>query len=133
MSVDGEGESVVVTIGDETLELSRDAAKELKTGVGDALTRRESFFRTACVHREDGSYVVERRNADSTGNSAVFETFDEVRRLFDRLPETFDADDLSKAGLTGSRRHMLVRHFAEHPGFACELESRSPIRARKLS
>ncbi|MEE6209844.1 hypothetical protein U3A55_06740 [Salarchaeum sp. III] len=62
----------------------------------------------------------------------MFETFDEVRRLFDRLPETFDADDLAKAGLTGSRRHMMVRHFAEHPGFACELDSRSPIRAKKL-
>lgn len=132
IAVDGKGESVVVTIGGETVELSRDAAEELKDGVGDALTRRESFFRTACIHREDGSYVVERRNADSTGNSAVFETFREARRLFDRLPDVFDADDLSKAGLTGSRRHMMVRHFAEHPGFACELDGRSPLRARKI-
>lgn len=75
--------------------------------------------------------MVERRGADSTGNATTFESFEEARRLFDRLPETFDADDLARAGITGSRRHMLVRHFAEHPAFPCELDSRSPLRAEK--
>lgn len=126
------GDSIVVTIAGERHELSREAAAALKSGVEGALTHREAFFRTACVHREDGSYVVERRGADSSGNSTVFDAFADVRRLFDRLPESFDADDVGKAGLTGSRRHMLVRHFTEHPAFACELVSRSPLRAEKV-
>jgi len=133
VSVSARGESVVVTIDGETHELSRDAAAALEAGVEDALTHRESFFRTACVYREDGSYVVERRGAESTGNSAVFETFEEVRRLFDRMPDEFGAEDVGKSGLTGSRRHMLVRHFAEHPSFPCEIETRSPLRVVKLS
>jgi hypothetical protein len=101
--------------------------------VDGALTERETFFRTAGVHREDGSYVVERRNADSTGNETVFESFDELRRLFDRLPETFDAEALTRSGITGSRRHMLVRHFVEHPAFECDLDSRNPLRGRKTA
>jgi hypothetical protein len=115
----------------ETIRLSREHAAELRDAVGDALTRREEFFRTACEHREDGCYVVERRCADSAGNATVFESFAEARRLFERLPATFEADALSAAGVTGSRRHMLVRHFAEHPGFPCELASRNPLVAEK--
>jgi hypothetical protein len=115
------------------MQLSREHAAELRDAVGDALTRREEFFRTACEHREDGSYVVERRGADSTGNSTVFDSFSEVRRLFERLPETFDASAMSTAGVTGSRRHMLVRHFAEHPGFPCSLASRNPLEAEKTA
>jgi hypothetical protein len=115
----------------EELALSREHAAELRDAVGDALTRREEFFRTACEHREDGTYVVERRGADSTGNSTVFDSFAEARRLFERLPPTFDADALSSAGVTGSRRHMLVRHFAEHSSFPCTLASRNPLEAEK--
>ncbi|WP_394350890.1 hypothetical protein [Halobacterium sp. CBA1126] len=115
------------------MELSREDAAELRDAVGDALTGREEFFRTAGVHREDGSYVVERRGADSAGNSVVFESFAELRGLFDRLPETFDAETLSADGFTGSRRHMLVRHFAEHPQFPCTLASRNPLRGEKTS
>lgn len=106
-------------------------ATALRDEVAGALTERREFFRTAGVHREDGSYVVERRNAESTGNASVFESFEAFERLYDRLPETFDAETLSRAGITGSRRHMIVRHFVEHPGFDCELDSRNPLRGRK--
>lgn len=111
--------------------MSRETAAELRDAVGDALTRREEFFRTACEHREDGSFVVERRGANTTGNSTVFDSFEDARRLFERLPESFTVDDISSAGITGSRRHMLVRHFAEHPAFACSLASRNPLEAEK--
>ncbi|NIB99097.1 hypothetical protein [Halobacterium sp. R2-5] len=131
MAVEPDGGDIRVTVGGETIELSREHAAELRDAVGDALTRREEFFRTAYEHREDGSYVVERRSADSSGNSTVFDSFADVRRLFERLPETFGAEDLSAAGVTGSRRHMLVRHFAEHPEFACTLASRNPLEAEK--
>lgn len=114
-----------------THELSRDTAAQLQTGVEAALTDREEFFRTAGVHREDGSYVVERRNAETTGNSTVFDSFEEIERLFERLPETFGADALDPAGITGSRRHMLVRHFIENPAFDCELASRNPLQGTK--
>lgn len=125
------GRTVRVTIDGVSHELPRAVAATLRDDVADCLTERKAFFRTAGVHREDGSYVVERRNADSAGNSSVFESFDEFRRFFDRLPPVFDADALSRAGITGSRRHMLVRHFVEHPDFECDLDSRNPLRARK--
>lgn len=72
-----------------------------------------------------------RRGADSAGNAKVFESFDALRRLYDRLPDEFDADDVGRSGITGSRRHMLVRHFAEHPGFDCRIASRNPLTACK--
>lgn len=131
IAAEPDGGDICVTIDGNSVQLSREHAAELRDAVGDALTRREEFFRTACEHREDGSYVVERRGADSTGNSTVFDSFAAARRLFERLPERFDAAAMSTAGVTGSRRHMLVRHFAEHPGFACELASRNPLEAQK--
>lgn len=127
------GSTVLVSIDGVTHELPRDAAAALRDDVAEALTERREFFRTAGVHREDGSYVVERRNADSTGNASVFDSFDELQRLFSRLPEAFGAEALTRAGITGSRRHMLVRHFIEHPDFDCELESRNPLQGRKVA
>jgi hypothetical protein len=62
----------------------------------------------------------------------VFSEFAAVERLFERLPDRFDADAVGRTGITGSRRHMLVRHFAEHPAFDCEIASRSPLRAKKI-
>ena len=131
IDVETAGRTVRVTIDGVSHELPRAVAATLRDDIAESLTERRAFFRTAGVHREDGSYVVERRNADSTGNSSVFESFDELRRFFDRLPSVIDADSLSRAGITGSRRHMLVRHFVEHPAFDCELDSRNPLRARK--
>jgi hypothetical protein len=63
----------------------------------------------------------------------VFESFEALRRLFDRLPAEFSAEDVSRTGITGSRRHMLVRHFAEHPAFDCDITRRNPLTAEKTS
>ena len=82
-------------------------------------------------HREDGSYVVERRGADSAGNAKVFDSFDVLRRLVDRLPAEVVADDLSRVGLTGGRRHMVLWHLVESPAFPFELERRQPLTARR--
>jgi hypothetical protein len=131
--VTAEGESIRVRIGERSCTLSRADAVELQAAIGDAVTDRREFFRTAGEYRGDGSYVVSRRGADSAGNAKVFENFDALRRLFDRLPATFDAADVGRTGITGSRRHMLIRHVAEHPAFDCEIESRNPLRGRKTA
>lgn len=128
---ESDGGDVRVTVDGEQLTLSRSDAVELRDEIGAALSQREAFVRTACEYRADGTYVVERRGADSTGNSTVFDSFAEARALFEELPASFDADALSTAGVTGSRRHMLVRHFAEHPAFPCTLASRNPLEAEK--
>ena len=99
--------------------------------MGEALVSREEFLRTAGEHRPDGSYVVSRRGADSAGNEKVFDSFRRLERLYERLPGTFDADDIGRTGITGSRRHMVVRHLAEHPAFECGTVSRSPLRVSK--
>lgn len=117
--------------GSETRELTRSAARNLRTALTDALTERREFVGTAGTYREDGAYVVERRGADSAGHRKVFDTFDECRRLYDRLPDEFTAGDVRHAGVTGGRRHMLVWHFVEHDAFDCGLVSRQPLTARK--
>ncbi len=124
-------ESILVQFGDDACELSRGDAADLQAALGDALTEKREFFRTAGEYREDGSYVVSRRSAESTGNEKVFRSFDELRRLYERLPATFTAEDVSRTGITGSRRHMLIRHFAEHPAFDCDVSSRSPLTGTK--
>src|SRR6056297_1128359 len=95
------------------------------------MTRKQEFLHTAGEHREDGKYVVSRRSADSAGNTKVFEDFTNLRRLYQRLPSEFTADEVSRTGITGSRRHMLVRHFAEHPAFECSITTRNPLTVRK--
>ena len=75
--------------------------------------------------------MVSRRGADSAGNEKVFDSFRRLERLYERLPGTFDADDVGRTGITGSRRHMVVRHLAEHPGFECGTVSRNPLRVSK--
>ncbi|QIB73783.1 hypothetical protein GL213_10225 [Halogeometricum borinquense] len=107
--------------------MSRADAAELQDAIGAAITEKQDFFRTAGEHRMDGSYVVSRRGADSAGNTKVFDSFDALRRLFDRLPDEFTADDVSRTGITGSRRHMVVRHFGEHPAFDCDIARRNPL------
>lgn len=111
--------------------MSREAASRLAEEIGDALVSREEFLWTAGEYRADGAYVVSRRGADSAGNEKVFDAFEAVERLYERLPETFDADDVGRTGITGSRRHMVVRHFAEHPAFACRTVSRNPLAVEK--
>nr|WP_276282084.1 hypothetical protein [Halorussus sp. DT72] len=63
----------------------------------------------------------------------MFESFEALRRMFDRLPVEFTADDVGRTGITGSRRHMLVRHFAEHPAFDCDITRRNPLTAEKTN
>ena len=129
MSTDDD--AVLVDIDGRTYELSRAAAADLLSEIDDALTERREFFRTAGEYRADGSYVVSRKAADSAGNAKVFSSFEEVRRLYDRLPPEFAAEDVGRTGITGSRRHMLIRHFAEHPSFDCSIARRNPLSARK--
>jgi len=131
VSVRRDGESIVLAVDGDDYELSRDEAADLQEAVGSALTERREFFRTAGVHREDGTYEVSRRGADSAGNSKVFESFGALHRMFDRLSAEFTADDVGRTGITGSRRHMLVRHFAEHPAFDCGITRRNPLTAEK--
>ena len=120
-----------MTLGGRTFELTREEAAELRDSLGEALTTEREFVHTAGCHREDGSYRVARRGADSAGHSKVFESFEHLVRLFGRLPGKFTAEDVGRRGLTGGRRHLLVRHFAEHPAFDCELVSRQPLTVRK--
>ncbi|MDL5363623.1 hypothetical protein QRT08_16795 [Halalkalicoccus sp. NIPERK01] len=123
--------SIVLTVDDTSHELTREGAADLRAAIEEALTERHDFFRTAGEYREDGSYVVSRRGAESAGNAKVFEDFDCLRRLYDRLPATITAEDVGRSGITGSRRHMLVRHFAEHPAFDCRIANRSPLTVEK--
>lgn len=105
-----------------------------------ALAGRREFVRTAGEHRADGSYVVSRANADSAGNAKQFESFRAIERLYERLPDRFDAvavGETAAAGdavaVSGTRRHLLVRHFAEHPAFDSELVAEQPLAAEKCA
>jgi len=129
--VTGGDESVVLEVEGRSYALSRAEAAELQAAIGEAITHSREFLRTVGEHREDGRYVVSRRGADSTGNAKVFESFDVLRRLYERLPDAFTADDVGRTGITGSRRHMLVHHFCEHPAFDCGIDRRSPLTASK--
>lgn len=131
MSVEAAGTGVVVTLDGDRKRLSRAAAGALRDELSAALTERREFLRTAGEHREDGSYVVERRGADSAGHRKVFGDFEALERLYERLPAEFTAEDVGRSGLTGGRRHMVVHHFAEHPAFGCELAARQPLTVRK--
>lgn len=115
--------------------VDRETAERLRTAIGETLAGRRAFRRTTGEHRPDGSYVVSRRGVDSPGNRAVFDSFDEFRRLYERLPGQFDAAAVGTVAgnVTGSRRHMVLRHLVEHPAFDCELTSRRPLVARKRS
>lgn len=133
MNVESDADRIAISIDGTTHELPRDVASQLAEDIGDAMASREEFFRTAGEHRADGSYVVSRRGADSSGNAKVFDSFDRLKRLYERMPEQFDAEAIGRTGITGSRRHMILRHFAEHPAFDCRTVSRNPLRIEKES
>ncbi|MFC6732171.1 hypothetical protein [Haladaptatus sp. DYSN1] len=120
-----------MTIDGDTHELPRSVARQLHDEIGEALHHREEFFRTVGEYRENGTYRVSRRGATSGGNAKVFRSFEELERLYERLPAAFTANDVGRTGITGSRRHMLVRHFAEHPTFACKITRRNPLTVKK--
>jgi len=122
---------VFLTIDGARHELSRHAAATLAADLGDALARCDEFVHTIGECRPDGSYVVSRRAGNSAGHRKVFEDWDALVERYDRLPRTFTASDLDGPGISGGRRHLLVRFLAEHPAFACELVSRQPLTARK--
>jgi hypothetical protein len=120
-----------LAVDDEVHRLDRETVRRLRDDLDDALTRRREFLHTAGVSREDGGYVVERRGADSAGHRKVFDDPADLRRLYDRLPAEFTAEDVTAAGVSGPRRHLLVRHVAEHPEFDCELVARQPLTVAK--
>lgn len=131
VAVESEDGAVRLTVDGETYRLPREAALALRESVGDALERRLELFRTVGQYRRDGSYAVARRSADTPGNEQVFDSFEALRSLFDSLPAEFGAEAVGDAGITGSRRHLIVRHFAEHPRFDCRLIGERPLRAEK--
>jgi len=131
LSVRADGEQVVVTISGRTHTLDGDAAAALRTGLGEALTERREYVHTVGTRRADGSYVVSRRGADSSGHRKVFDGFADLREQYATLPETFTAADVDAPGVTGGRRHLLVRHVVEHPAFDCVLAARQPLTAEK--
>lgn len=120
-----------ITVGDVEVELTHSEAAALSDAIGAAVRGRREFVRTACVVHADGRYEVRRRGADSAGNRKVFDDRRELRRLYDRLPQRFGADDIDHRGVSGSRRHLVVRHVAEHPWFDCELSRRRPLTVEK--
>ncbi len=133
VSVRSTSEGVVVSLFGHSHELSREAAASLRRILGESLSGRHEFVHTTGTHRADGTYVVSRRGADSTGHRKVFESFGQLWELYEALPAEFTAEDVDSPGVTGGRRHLLVRHFAEHPDFGCSLVSRQPLTARKQS
>jgi hypothetical protein len=122
---------VLLYLGSESYVLDRTEAARLRSELGEALSERREFLRTVGEHREDGSYVVSRRGAESSGHRKVFDSFADLGRLYERLPREFTASDVAGEGLTGSRRHILVHHLVEHPAFDCDLASRQPLTGRK--
>jgi hypothetical protein len=131
VSVRAESGTVVVSLGGTSHELHRREAASLRRALGETLTERRAFVHTVGTHRSDGSYVVARRGADSAGHRKVFERFEELRGLYESLPGEFTVGDVELPGLTGSRRHLVVRHLAEHPAFDCALVARQPLTVAK--
>lgn len=125
------GDGVRLHLDGETHSLSEGEARALRSALGEALARRREFHHTTGQRRADGAYVVTRRRASSTGHRKVFDSPGALRALYEGLPAEFTAEDVETAGLSGGRRHLVVRHLAEHPGFDCALVSRQPLTARK--
>jgi hypothetical protein len=131
LTVRTEDGSVVLSIDGDDHVLSDEAAARVRESLGDALQAERTFVHTAGERRPDGTYVVRRRDADSAGHRKVFDSRADLRALFERLPEAFTAADIATDGLSGGRRHMVLRHLAEHPAFDCSLVRRQPLTARK--
>lgn len=124
-----EDDLVRIRLNGSTHVVDAERARALREALGDALHRTDRFAHTVGEHRPDGSYVVSRRRAESAGHRKVFTSFAAVRSCFEELPDEFTAEDVRCA--SGSRRHILVRHFAEHPSFECALASQQPLTAVK--
>lgn len=122
---------MILTIAGEEYTLPIPVARCLYADLHDTLTERSQFVHTISVRHPDGRYVIERRRAASTGNRIAFDSIEAIRECFLDLPDTFGATDIDCDGITGSRRHLLVRHFAESSVFACELICENPLQAKK--
>jgi hypothetical protein len=131
VSVRERSEGVAVSLSGHTHELTREAAVSLRRALGESLADRREFVHTVGTHRADGTYAVSRRGADSAGHRKVFEDFDQLRDVYESLPTEFTASDVDAPGVTGGRRHLVVRHVAEHPEFGCALVSRQPLTVEK--
>ncbi len=134
VGADRTGDELVLQLPDGERRLSRREAATLRDELTAALAGRREFLYTAGEHRTDGSYVVSRLGADSAGHSKRFQRFGALEALYDRLPETFAAEDVQEAAdsrLSGGRRHLVLRHLAEHPAFDCGLVAQQPLTARK--
>ena len=127
------GRTVSLHTADGVVTGTIDAAREWYDQLETVLTEEYAFVHTLGTHRPDGRYVLERTGADSAGNRKVFESMEALWALFEDAPETFTAADLGRDGLSGSRRHMVLWHFVEHPAFPCRLESKQPLSAKKCS
>lgn len=121
----------MLTIAGERYTLPISVARHLYADLHDTLTERHQFVHTVSVQHPDGRYVIERRRAASTGNRIAFDSIEAIRECFVDLPDTFGATHVECDGITGSRRHLLVRHFAESPEFACGLVCENPLQAKK--
>lgn len=125
------GDTVTLDLDGGPFVLSVPEAADLRDSLDSALTASREFLHTTGTHRRDGTYVVERRGADSAGNRKVFDSFGALERLADRLPDTARAEDLSRVGLTAGRRHMVLWHLVEHRDLPFELASRQPLTATR--
>ncbi|WP_254537572.1 DUF7528 family protein [Halomarina litorea] len=119
----------MVTIDGTRHALTPEAARALVADIHEALSDRSEFVHTACETRRDGRFVVSRRRGTSAGTEVVFDSPGEVRVLYGALPERFGASDVTR--VSGSRRHLLVRFFVEHPDYNCELVSENPLAVQK--
>ncbi|MFD1512091.1 DUF7528 family protein [Halomarina rubra] len=59
----------------------------------------------------------------------VFDSRTDLRATYDALPDRFAASDVTR--VSGSRRHLLVRFFAESSDFDCTMVSENPLCAAK--
>jgi len=132
VTVSRSAEELLLQVDGESHVLDPETATELRRQLGDALTGTREYVHTSGERRADGSYVVARRGADSAGHRKVFDDFESLTALYESRSGEFTAEDLSGDGLTDSRRHIVLRHFVEHPRFDCELASRQPLTVRKL-
>jgi len=121
---------VTVRVGGERVELTRAAAVALRERLGAAAAGRREFAHTTGEHRPDGSYVVERTGAASSGHRKVFDSFGAVRDLAAALPREATAEDVDREGVSGGRRHLLLWHLVEHPALDPELVARQPLTVR---
>lgn len=119
----------MVTIDGDRHALAPEAARALVADIREALSDHTEFVHTACETRRDGRFVVARRRGTTAGTEVVFDSPEAVRALYDSLPGRFGASDVTR--VSGSRRHLLVRFFVEHPDYDCELVSSNPLAVQK--